>query len=42
MREAQIVMIAAFAALGFGGTAELTAPDHECGIQQSTLLEIFE
>src|SRR5262245_56330413 len=40
--EAEIVVVATFAALRFGGAAEFTAPEDERGIEQAALFEIGE
>ena len=39
--EGRVIVIAPFAALRFGSTTELAAPNHQCRIEQSTLLQIF-
>ncbi len=41
-RKAQVVVIAAFAALRFRRAAELAAPEHQCGIEQAAAFQIFQ
>ena len=41
-REAEVVVIAALSRLCLGGSAELTAPDHEGCVEQAPALQVGE